>query len=114
MRGYNPRLKWGSRGVEFVFDLDTRRFAVGRPKKGFGFGSPHQTLAHWINPDFRSDRVLGGMFTRGSQGEIRTIEHSGHFGGNWTDQRRAELVEFLQSATEQYVNHAAWKAKAKE
>jgi filamentous hemagglutinin len=62
--------------TEFVFDSQTSRFVVGTPRVA-GIGSPHQQLAAAI--DANGSSVVGGMFRRGSNGEILTNEFSGHY-----------------------------------
>lgn len=108
LRNFDPRPNpsyGGERTVEFVYDPVTKRFAVGKAQ---GAGSPHQKLASAINPDYDHRHVVGGTFSRGSQGEIVTSEYSGHFGENWTDAMRVEFVEFLEEATSQRVVHQVW------
>jgi hypothetical protein len=111
LRNFDPRPNpsyGGQRTVEFVYDPATKRFAVGKAQ---GAGSPHQKLANAINPDYDARQVVGGTFSRGSQGEIVTSEYSGHFGKNWTDAMRAEFVEFLEGATGQRVVHGVWPGR---
>ncbi len=93
-QNYNP----GS-SVEFVFDASSNRFVVGRAA---GAGSPHQNLAATINGD---SSVVGGMFQRGSNGQILTNEFSGHYWQNWTPQIRTQFQGFLESSTGQSMIH---------
>jgi RHS repeat-associated protein len=94
-QNYNP----GS-SVEFVFDAGSNRFVVGRAA---GAGSPHQNLAATISGEGSS--VVGGMFQRGSNGQILTNEFSGHYWQNWTPQIRAQFQGFMESTTGQGIIH---------
>ncbi len=85
--------------VEFVFDPSSSRFVVG---KAAGAGSPHQNLAATINGN---SSVVGGMFQRGSNGQILTNEFSGHYWQNWTPQIRTQFQSFLESSTGQSMIH---------
>jgi Bacterial toxin 43 len=90
--------------IEFVFDPSTNTFAVGKPKDYLGLGgSPHQQLATSIGAD--PDVVVGGMFSRGTDGRIITSEHSGHYWQNWTPEVRKQFVEFLENTTGLPVDH---------
>ena len=94
-QNYNP-----SSSVEFVFDAGSNRFVVGRAA---GAGSPHQNLAGTISGEGSS--VVGGMFQRGSNGQILTNEFSGHYWQNWTPQIRTQFQGFMESTTGQGIIH---------
>lgn len=68
-------------------------------------GSPHQKLAGSIGAD--PETVVGGVFSRGPNGEIFTNEFSGHYWQNWTPETRAQFVRFMQEMTGQPVSHVA-------
>ena len=87
--------------IEFVFDPKSNRFVVGRPNSSVKGLSPHQNLARSIN----AEKPVGGLFKRGSNGEIITNEMSGHYHRNWTPQIREQFKTFLQTQTGQSVNH---------
>lgn len=91
MKNYYP--SGGS--IEFVFDPKTNTFVVGAPKGGAFTGSPHQQLAQTIEANESS--VVGGMFSRGPNGEIITNESSGHFWQNWTPETRQQFLNFMES-----------------
>jgi putative RNase toxin 43 of polymorphic toxin system len=79
-----------SRGsVEYIFDPDTSTLVVNTRLH------THSPLAASIGAD--SDRVVGGMLTRGPGGEMITNEWSGHFWQNWSPAVRAQFNEFMQS-----------------
>ena len=78
--------------IEFVFDPKTKTFVVGAPKSGFT-GSPHQQLARSIGADEAT--VVGGVFRRGSNGQILTNEMSGHFWRNWSPQVRQQFTDTM-------------------
>jgi len=90
--------------VEFVFDPNTNRFVVGRVKNSTPGLSPHQNLSKSIGG---GDNVVGGMFKRGSNGEILTNEMSGHFHKNWSPEVRKQFKSFLEENTGQTVKHTA-------
>ncbi|WP_264559115.1 polymorphic toxin type 43 domain-containing protein [Flavobacterium sp. N2270] len=96
-KNYNPK-----NAIEFVFDPSTERFVVGSVKSPTSGLSPHQNLAKLINGD---KGVVGGMFKRGSNGEIITNEMSGHYHQNWTPEIRTKFKSFLESNTGQTINH---------
>ena len=109
---YNPRDRGDGKSIEFVFDANTKTFVVGKPVNSMG-GSPHQELAKSIGANSNSKyfggdpNIVGGMFSRGSNGEILTNENSGHFGKNWTP----ELRETFINTRNDYgvpVNHESW------
>ena len=81
-------------GIEFVFDPKTNTFVVGKPQNGLLQGSAHQQLARSIGAD--ESTVLGGTFSRGTQGEIYTTENSGHYGEHWTDQLRQQFQNVMK------------------
>lgn len=90
LRNYQPK----GGGVEYVFDPATNTFAAGRPAAGAGLqGSPHQQLAQSIGAD--TDTVVGGTFTRGSDGAFITTENSGHFWQNWNPEIRQQFQEVM-------------------
>lgn len=72
----------------------TNTFAVGKPTVSLG-GSPRQQLAESIGAQPSS--VVGGMFRRGSDGEIITNEFSGHYWQNWTPEIRVDFVEAMKN-----------------
>jgi hypothetical protein len=76
-----------------VFDPTTNTFAVGKPNVNLS-GSPHEQLASAIGAD--RNRVVGGEFSRGPNGEIMTNEQSGHYWRNWTPEVRQQFVETMQ------------------
>ena len=77
-------------GVEFAFDPDTLRFAVGNPGPGYRSGrSPHQKLADAIEG---GPNTVAGQFKRGPDGEIYTDENTGHYHQFWNDEVR-DLIE---------------------
>lgn len=79
--------------IEFVYDPTTKTFVVGKPN-GSGFtGSPHQKLVQSIGSS--ESTAVGGMFTRGANGEIVTNELSGHLWKNWTDEIRQQFVDVM-------------------
>ena len=99
-RNYNP----SSGTVEFVYDVQTNTFVVGKPKPYMNLtGSPHQKLAESIGAE--ATHVVGGMFRRGPNGEIILNEHSGHFWQNWDKipSVREKLKQFLEKMTSQKV-----------
>jgi hypothetical protein len=55
----------------------------------------HSALAASIEAD--ASRVVGGIFSRGSNGSILTNEASGHFWQNWTPQVRQQFIDFMDS-----------------
>ncbi|WP_425532767.1 hemagglutinin repeat-containing protein [Stenotrophomonas maltophilia] len=83
-----------SKAIEFVFDPKTNKFAVGKPKANLG-GSPHEQLGASIggNPQ----ELVGGMFSRGKNGEIITNEHSGHYWMNWSPEVRAQFEQAMKN-----------------
>ncbi|NUY82719.1 hypothetical protein HUK80_17585 [Flavobacterium sp. MAH-1] len=99
-RNYAPKV-----ATEFVFDPTTNTFVVGKVQMSTKGLSPHQNLVKTINGDPK--QVVGGMFKRGSNGEIITNEMSGHYHQNWTPQIREQFKKFLQSKTGQTVRHNA-------
>ena len=83
-------------GVEFIFDPKRNIFLVGKPKNPTTLtGSPHEQLARSIGADELV--VLGGIFTRGTDGSIMTGEASGHFWQNWTPTMREKFVKYMKS-----------------
>jgi hypothetical protein len=98
VRNFNP----GS-SREFVFDPSRERFVVGRSEKGFG----HYGLAQEIGAD--ENTVVGGMLSRGPDGEFFTNEMSGHYGSNWTDPVRQQFVDFMRGYGFD-IEHAMWGA----
>ena len=110
---YNPKDKGLGRSIEFVFDANTNTFVVGKPKKNLG-GSPHQQLAKSIGANSESinhggdPNIVGGMFSRGTNGEIITNENSGHFGANWTPELRTRFQNVMDSYGIN-VHHEIWE-----
>jgi len=89
LKNYNPK----DGAIEFVFDPKTNTFVVGKPKSGLFSGSPHEQLAQTINAD--TSNVVGGMFKRGTNGQILTNEFSGHYWQNWTAEVRQQFVNTM-------------------
>ncbi|KAA9163969.1 type IV secretion protein Rhs [Amycolatopsis acidicola] len=84
----------GKNMIEYVFDPVRNIFAVGGPLSYLDIdGSPHQRLARSIGAD--ETRVLGGMFSRGSDGRVNTNEYSGHYGDRWTPDLRRQFTDFM-------------------
>jgi hypothetical protein len=104
VRNYKPR---NGKSIEFIYDPVQNIFAVGKPRETVGLESPHEALARVSGADRRA--VLGGMFNRGSNGEILTNENSGHYGQRWNDQKRRQFIEFLEQTTGYPVKHQEWK-----
>lgn len=100
IKNYNPK-----EGIEFVFDPKTNTFVVGKPNSSSFTGSPHQKLVQTINAD--GTIVVGGTFSRGSNGEILTTENSGHYGQNWTPEVRKQFREVMNSYGLS-INHEIW------
>jgi len=95
IQNYNP-----GNGVEFVFDPKAERFVVGSPNGGLPpLTSPHQYLSGLIGAD--NSTVVGGIFQRGSNGEMLLNDFSGHYWQNWTPQIKQQVVDFLQQKTGQ-------------
>ena len=67
---------------------------MGKPKANLG-GSPHEQLGASIggNPQ----ELVGGMFSRGKNGEIITNEHSGHYWMNWSPEVRAQFEQAMKN-----------------
>lgn len=68
-----------------------------------GYSSPHQRLA-----DQSASTTLGGVFSRGPNGEIYTSENSGHYGKNWTPELRTQFVEVMKKYGFE-VKHVKWR-----
>ncbi|SMD16447.1 polymorphic toxin type 43 domain-containing protein, partial [Sporomusa malonica] len=83
IRNYYPK----EGAIEFVFDPKTNTFLVGEGK--------HAALANTINAD--TTTVVGGIFSRGANGQILTNEASGHFWKNWTPAVRQQFMEVMES-----------------
>ena len=98
VRSFNP-----ASAREFVFDPANERFVVGQSEKGFG----HYGLAQEIGAD--ENTVVGGMLSRGPNGEFFTDEMSGHYGINWTDEVRQQFVDFMRSYGFD-IQHTMWGA----
>ena len=75
--------------VEFIFDPATSTFVVGNGTM------KHSALASSISAD--TNRVVGGIFSRGSNGSMLTNEASGHFWQNWNPQVRQQFADFMNS-----------------
>ena len=103
LKNYKPS---GREGIEFVFDPTTNTFAVGKPKVGLFDGSPHQQLARSIGAD--ESKVVGGTFSRKSDGSIVTTENSGHYGQNWTPEIWSKFETWLSNRLGVPVNHQPW------
>ena len=72
------------------------RFAVGRVG-----GHPELARSIGANPD----QVVGGMFRRGSNGEVLTNEQSGHFYQNWNPVVREQFQRDMARMSGQTVVH---------
>jgi hypothetical protein len=84
IRNYYPK----EGAIEFIFDPETNTFLVG----GKGY---HSGLASAINAN--TSRVVGGIFSRGPNGEIFTNEASGHFWQNWNPAVRQQFQTAMES-----------------
>ena len=102
LRNYYP--SGGS--VEFVYDPTTNTFAVGTPQSGLFDGSPHQQLVQSIGVN--DQNVVGGTFSRATDGSIITTENSGHYGQNWTPQIWNQFQQWLSNRVGVPVNHQTW------
>ncbi|WP_143074255.1 polymorphic toxin type 43 domain-containing protein, partial [Roseateles sp. YR242] len=91
LRNYFP-----GKNVEYVFDPDSSTFLVGN-------GMKHSPLAEALGAD--TNRVVGGIFSRGANGEILSTEGSGHFWQNWTPEVRQQYVDFMNSKGFTVVHH---------
>ncbi len=80
---------------------------IGKQKdySGNGLLSPHERLAALSRSD--SSNVVGGMFSRGPNGTIRTNEVSGHFHQNWNDTTRQQFIKFLENSGLK-IEHEIW------
>ncbi len=84
--------------VEFVFDPKTNTFLVGVPKyPAKNEYMKHPVLARILGYGPRDKIIVGGMFSRGKNGELLTSESSGHYWENWNDQVRKQFIEFMRS-----------------
>lgn len=88
----------------------TNTFAVGTPKIGIFDGSPHQQLVKSISADVNSSTVVGGTFSRASDGTIIITENSGHFGQNWNNETAQKLIQLLQKTGEK-IDYIPWGGK---
>lgn len=104
LRNYYPK----GGGVEFVYDPVTNKFATGKVSKGLFDGSPHEQLVQSIGSP-RGSVEVGGTLQRGPMGEFLTTESSGHYGGNWNYQTRAQFQQWLSNRVGTMVNHQTWK-----
>lgn len=102
LKNYFPRFG----GVEFIYAPDHDILAVGRPKVGLN-GSWHEQLALLISVN-SSTLIVGGMLSRGIQGEFLTGEQSGHFGVSWTPNTRNQFKAWLFQRTRAPVVHNHW------
>ncbi|MBU2707956.1 hypothetical protein KCM76_18315, partial [Zooshikella marina] len=75
--------------VEFIFDTESKTFLVGTPGK-----FKHYQLANSIGA--KHSNVVGGMFSRGKNGEFVTNEFSGTFWRNWNSETRKQFVNAMQ------------------
>lgn len=90
--------------MEFpVYDPVSKKFLVGHPNEAVSALSPHQKLVKVGG--LNSNKVVGGMFRRGVNGEIITNEYSGHYHQNWTNEIRQQFKQFLENSTGQKVIH---------
>jgi len=98
-------LNWNSKtGVEFVFDSENKRFAMGKAQ--IGTGSPHQKLAQAIGST-NSKNVVGGTVSK-VDGKFIFTENSGHYGENWTPDIRKEFSVFIKQLTGVEVNNIGY------
>jgi hypothetical protein len=88
--------------TEFIFDPTTNTFVVA----GQRVAGSHAALAEAISAN--ETKVVGGMFSRGPNGEITTNEWSGHYGQNWNDAVRQQFKSFMESKTGKPVMHERW------
>lgn len=88
MRNYNP-----GKAIEYVFDPATERFVVGAPHNRLPLYSPHENLAKLIG----AEKPVGGMFTRGANGEFMFNEFSGHYWQNWNAANRTQFINFMET-----------------
>mgnify|MGYP000901461224 CR=1 FL=1 len=91
-------MKWYATDKDIIIPVEwlngcKRWNVVGKPKSGMFNGSPHEQLAQSINAD--TSTVVGGMFKRGTNGEILTNEFSGHYWQNWTADVRQQFVNTM-------------------
>ena len=98
-KNYSPKV-----ATEFIFDPNTETFVVGKLNSSTPGLSPHQNLVKSIGSD--GNNVVGGLFKRGSNGEILTNEMSGHYHQNWTSEIRTKFKAFLETNTGQTVKHS--------
>lgn len=75
------------RPTDFIFDLESRRFVMGRNE----FGHDGILNASNMRP---SDNVVGGFIWR-EDGVLVTDEFSGHYGMNWTPEIRSQYQSFM-------------------
>jgi RHS repeat-associated protein len=90
--------------IEFVFDADKEAFAVGMSSDRIGLQalSPHEQLNKLIGGNY--EKVIGGFFSRESDGSITLNDYSGHFYQNWTLEKADKLKKFLEERTGRKVN----------
>lgn len=91
LRNYFP-----GKNVEYVFDPNSSTFLVGN-------GMKHSPLAEAPGAD--TNTVVGGIFSRGENGEILSTEGSGHFWQNWAPEVRQQYVDFMNSKGFKVVHH---------
>lgn len=75
--------------VEFIFDIKQKVFLVGTPGK-----FKHYKLANTIGS--KPSNVVGGMFSRGKNGEFITNEWSGTFWRNWNSTTREQFIKSMK------------------
>lgn len=92
LKNYYPK----SGGVEFIYDPKSKTFVTGKVDV-FKNGSPHEQLVQSIGLNPKTKEIVGGMLTRGKNGEFHTTEASGHYGTNWTPEIRVQFKAFLKS-----------------
>jgi hypothetical protein len=83
-------------GIEYIFDRATGTFLVGKPNNFVSGLSPHENLVNAIQGDLNSKNIVGGFFSRGSQGEIILNQNTGHYWRNWSAEAERELIEALR------------------
>ena len=87
----------GTSPVDFIYDQGAGVFRMGNAEGG------HVQLAGGSE----SADVVGGTIWR-ENGGLRTNEHSGHYGQNWTPQQRDAFVDFMASFGIQVGHSDTW------
>lgn len=117
LRNYFPRPKYTQMGKnttqdptpEFVYDHVNDIFVTGRVpsrlRHRVDTGHPSLVRAADLDPN----NVVGGHFSRGSNGAIRTNEYSGHYGHKWTPEIRRQFVDSMERRIGLPVDHEAFR-----